>query len=350
MIEPSEEIGSEYEWRQLPAAGPGVKLDSAVLTFSGRQALRLVADEAVGEGITTCLLPDHHCHSMVQPFVEAGLRPVLVKTDRECLMDPQELEHLAKKSPNPPLVLHCDTFGSIATAALQETLQSLRRAGAKVVVDSSHSFLGQTTTEHDYEAASLRKLLPLPDGGAVRGLASTPQLPPPQEEATKLRMAGARAKHDYMTGSSPTKAHIPLFVAAARYFDQGTTPCSISRASQEVLNKLNPAELLSKRKENSLALSSMLPPEFANIVNPRAIDNSPAFVVLQHRKPKELQKFLASKGIFCPIHWPSPPGHVRGATKWRDDLISIPVDHRYEPSDMKRVADALYSALEEGRF
>lgn len=48
-----------------------------------------------------------------------------------------------------------------------------------------------------------------------------------------------------------------------------------------------------------------------------------------------LRKYLFGKKIFLPVHW---PGGGLPANMLYDRIISIPVDSRYSPADMKRVA------------
>ena len=61
-----------------------------------------------------------------------------------------------------------------------------------------------------------------------------------------------------------------------------------------------------------------------------------------------LRAELVRRRIFCPVHWPLPPeiDEARFPEEHRlaSEMLGLPLDQRYEPADMHRLADELARA------
>ena len=57
---------------------------------------------------------------------------------------------------------------------------------------------------------------------------------------------------------------------------------------------------------------------------------------------------LVRRRIFCPVHWPLPQEieEARFPEEHRlsAEMLGLPIDQRYEPADMQRLADELAAA------
>jgi len=75
-------------------------------------------------------------------------------------------------------------------------------------------------------------------------------------------------------------------------------------------------------------------------------DRVPLYLPLLLKGRDSVRASLASQGIFCPVHWPRPSS--LGVPKppseesplWTDE-ISIIIDQRYGPEDIRRIARAI---------
>ena len=70
----------------------------------------------------------------------------------------------------------------------------------------------------------------------------------------------------------------------------------------------------------------------------------PSFFVLKCKHRNKLRNYCSQKKIYLPVHWPNPnqlPNDLY------DQIISIPVDSRYNESDMERVGDCIRSFFKE---
>jgi hypothetical protein len=77
------------------------------------------------------------------------------------------------------------------------------------------------------------------------------------------------------------------------------------------------------------------------VVNDDLDGGTPAYLVLRTPEPVVLQEKLARRGVFCPILWPRPP-QLPPDLSWHDDVLAVPIDHRYGRHEMDYVAEALH--------
>ena len=139
------------------------------LTGNGKQALGLVARALRSRGARTVLVPRYRCEAMVLPFELEGMRARTVDVGPDLLLEPQALAAALADEPG-AAVLHCETYGNRARGDLADMLVRARRTGRVVVADATHSLLDRPQLldgAADVVVASLRKLLPVPDGAVI---------------------------------------------------------------------------------------------------------------------------------------------------------------------------------------
>lgn len=347
------EIGSEFERPSLselergaaePPFPPG-----ASLVGTGRDALSLVADDLIRRGINRIVAPYHHCISMLAPFERAGIMTKLLPVNSELILDGKELKIELLRSSEPFATLQNEAFGTPPDSLLTDALQTAESLGYPVIVDETHSLLAESRTRATHRIASLRKLLPLPDGGYVTGLRSPSHLTTTAIHSTfvRTRVRAAHMKVDYLNGRRGDKAHLDHFSRAESLLEYARSPSSISETALSYIERLDYADIIGRRRENAKRLTAHLKELNFHVVNDRGWRNSPAFIVITHSDVKNLRSHLTSSNIFCPIHWPRPANRP-SKFPWRSDLLSLPIDHRYGPKDMDRIAETISSYRESG--
>ncbi|MBS7548317.1 hypothetical protein [Dietzia massiliensis] len=114
----------------------------------------------------------------------------------------------------------------------------------------------------------------------------------------------------------------------------------MSDESKDLLERIDLQKVRERRTANVEALLRSLDRHGIKIFNRIGAERSLCFVVVELPDVPTARAELSRRGVYCPIHWPKPP-IVSPGTEWLDAVMSIPVDHRYSPSDMEYVADAL---------
>ncbi len=342
------EIGSEFECPaddQLDAGGSLTRWVGAGkgAVTCGRQALGLIAPRFATDGRGGVLVPDHYCESMTDPFIRHGLAVVSVPTTPECVLDPDALDDALTAKPG-HAVLHSETFGTPTGAALASVLDRAKAGDHPVVVDRTHSLLGGPSWRGDYEIASLRKLLPIPDGACVSGLEPALSDDPVAAEFVRLRALAAHAKREYLDHKRADKAHLQLFSQAEELLDQVGDAAVMSTEAVVLLDRLDPERIRAARLRNAIHLAAGLDALGVEVVNSRGWPHSPCYVVIRVPDAAAVRRALVTESIYCPIHWPRPT-RLDASQHWRDDLLSLVIDQRYTVDHMERLLEKLKWAL-----
>ncbi len=129
--------------------------------FAGVRALGLGPASRV-------LAPAYHCGVEVGALVDAGCEVAFYRVTPTLEADLEAVEQLLKQGADALLVIHYFGF----TQPVEELSRLARRFGVKLIEDCAHALLGESGgrplgTTGDAAIYSLRKFLPIPDGGAL---------------------------------------------------------------------------------------------------------------------------------------------------------------------------------------
>jgi hypothetical protein len=225
--------------------------------------------------------------------------------------------------------------------------------GVVVVEDHSHDPLSDWALDSlaPYAVASLRKTLPLPDGGLLwspRGL----DLPKPagaESAGAQLKLAGMLLKAAWLDGRAVGKDDFrALQQRGERTLLGHAGPAGAFTTA--VLPLLDARGLRARAVENALLLRAGLPGETRAW---RVLGTAP--FRLQLVCPTEagrdrLLRHLAAHGIFAPVHWRQDRGGLWSGDGEAADLaarmLTVPVDHRCSAADVRRIAAVLLAAAD----
>ena len=315
--------------------------DGALLVANGKQALSLVAQDLRDRGVRTLLAPDFYCLTMIQPFQLEGITVRHVATDARGLLEPQALaEELA--TGHHVAVLHCEVFAGLAGARLRDVLDAAQAEGVPVVVDVTHSLFATSHGPADYLVASLRKLLPVPDGAFVTGVPGRPAVARHRLDAiaTRWGLIAARRRRDLVTGRGSAVDYLDAVDVAEEAMLGAREPAAMSRPALQRLSRLDPDALRQARQVNATHLIERLTSSGFETLNPSTPECG---VVVQVEDAASVERDLLAAGIVCPISWPRPPGlrrHIPWPTRW----ITLPVDPDLTPHTLDRAASIVEHA------
>ncbi|MDP6946980.1 MAG: hypothetical protein QF464_22715, partial [Myxococcota bacterium] len=194
--------GSEFHWPLLTSPATAAALPSpwaaaGVLSGSGRDALRLVlAHGRRVHGWRRLWVPSYLCQDVVAALVGTGL-PCVLYADAPTQSGPDSstLEPTAED-----VVLLVNYFGLRGP-------EPLALGDAAIIVDHTHDPWSPWAIDGtvDYAVASLRKTLPIPDGGVLwspKGLAlpDAPPLTTRHAAAAEAKWKAMRLKGHYLAG------------------------------------------------------------------------------------------------------------------------------------------------------
>lgn len=336
------EIGSDFENVEDKYLAPTKSLrlpweeaSGTIYLESGRQALAVVETELRRQGHTHLHVPSYLCDSMISPF-QIGWTLTSLPVDNDLAVSPSDLLSRVRSG----VLLHAPYFGRRDSPAMLEALDRLRRRGVTVVVDETHRVFSGPSPVADMRVASLRKLLPLSDGGYVTGVPPRlqPRLQASASEAAVLRQMAMNAKSAALSSGDHSKSHLEVFARAEHAVEMRTCPARISGRSLSLLHRLDMEMMRSTRETNAISLTRALGgSDRFRVINPPADNVLPSHLVLETDDVTRLRQYLIGQRIYCPIHWP-PSELLPRKLNWPSRYISLPIDHRYGEADMLRMA------------
>lgn len=296
------------------------------------------------------LLPSFTCHTVIQPFLDAGYEVNYYSVDKRLVCECAELLRCVELYKPSILLLH-GYFGFNTLEALKEIIVEIRAKGIFVIEDLTQTLYSEFVhLDADFYIASLRKWGPLPDGGLVLSrnipLDSKPAQTDVELEESKLK--AMHAKYLYIEKNSGRKSgFLELFREAEALLGKQSGYYTMSRMARTIQANLDIKHLRNRRRANYTLLLKHL--KESDVVKPVfelfPVSVTPLyFPVYVKTERKALQQYLASNDIYCPIIWPKATDCDRVAEEvdWiYDNILSIPCDQRYNADDMERIANTL---------
>jgi hypothetical protein len=334
-------------------------LRTASLFASGSDALaRLVVWGVRAHGWRRVWLPSYYCPDVPSALTAAvGSEAEMLAYPDASLWAPADVGALAVRP------------GDVAVVANQLGVReapdtsALAARGAVVVEDHSHDLISSWALEStaDYAFASLRKTLPIPDGGAVWSPMGR-EVPPEPDDADEVsaaspgsaeRLASALADRGRRTIVTDRRLRYRALARAAAS-PAGTAPFrGISPVSRALLPQMPVGAWRDQRRRNLavLAAAAEVVPN-ARVLGARAGGVAFALTLVFDTAEQRLaaQARLAARAVVPTVLWPLGATRDWGVSEPDADLssriLSIHGDQRYDESDMRRLAGIIREALD----
>lgn len=346
------EHGSEFHWASFPPEPrAGVyPWRAGLLLGSGRDALRLlVAHGRERRGWRRVLVPSYFCQEVVRAM--AALGPELA------VYPDSPLERIPVL---PPLrrgdaLLHVGYFGLRSGPSLELP------AGVDLVEDHTHDPTSPWagTSRADFCVASLRKTLPIPDGGALwspRGhsLPSCPPGTPERARASSDKLAAMVLKALYLGGHPVDKEAFRRLAVSGETDIAAGPPAAMPEVTHTLLGAFPADTWRTRRRENhGFIRASLHGIPWLEVLSP-ASDDCVAFTALlvcdSPARRERVRHSLIEERIYPAVLWPLDetlfpvPDNNRELSR---RVLSLHCDFRYTRQDLERVAALVAKAGEE---
>ncbi len=347
------EYGSEFDWQANEAFLTKEERGEFIFAKkyrSGRDAMKAVASSVKAQ-YTRVLLPALCCESMVSPFTMHGIKPVFYKLHPDYKADVADVRQKLSKN---TILVYGSYFG--VDPFDDETLESLRRVYPFVLFmeDRTQDILAPRENwlfSSDVTVASIRKWIPIPDGGLLWGSVSA------ETEASDtfavLRKDAMVKKSQYLQsgdeGLKDTFRH--MLAQASECLDESATPYGMTGESEQLLKTLDFRRIYARRQENAKALRKAVTPEegYLKLITETPEKSTLYFPILVKDQGK-VQSELAKLGIYCPVIWPVPEqalGVCEVAEYTAEHMLGVPCDQRYTPEDMAYIGQQIMRIVHE---
>ena len=304
---------------ELPRTGnfPHAESPCCAYVSSGRAALQVLL-ENLPEKPRRVLVPRFVCDTVLQPMRRLGI-PVARYHGNDRL-HPELPNDLAEDD----VLLLVDYFGLTGPAVEQAAAQHRGLS----VVDATTALFASPPLPRFY---SPRKFCGVADGGVA--CAATPFRTLP----AGVDLSSPRAAHLMVQLESGTRRAAPLVDAAETDLDR--EPMAMSPLTRRLLDAYDFNLIARRRMQNYAALHRLLGP-INRLELPETPPAAPFCYPLVSGIP-DLRDSLVDAGVALPFFWPEvvkATGAESVENRLARTLLPLPIDQRYSPEDMQRLA------------
>lgn len=303
----------------------------------------MVLDLGVAErGWRRLWVPEYFCQRVVAALVRPGL---------ELRAYP---DHPLRDAPELPDARRGDAILVMNYYGLRRAFAAARRDGVDIIEDHSHdpTSAWAAASSADFCIASLRKTIPISDGGVLWSPGNCALPPPPLLTAQRRRTAATKLsamilKAMYLEGRPVGKA---TFRALAQRGERGLAVPAVSSMSEVARATLGSFPISAwrwARAENHAALRSILGRvPWLRVLEPEGVvvPFACVLVVESADRREHVRRLLIDNAVFATVHWPLertvlPVGDEARELSRR--MLTIHCDGRYAPRDMVRIGEII---------
>ncbi len=346
-------LGGEIEIRpedfggpMPPVNWPRPQADHFLWTDSGRSALYLAAREhAARRGTMRAHVPAFSCSSVTEALVSAGYD--VVYYDRPPGMMQGQLPDLARDE----LLIVIHYFG-LENPDYPILAERALKTGVRIVEDCVQASINRRwCLKGDFAITSLRKFLSVPDGACL--LSSLPVRADllQSDEGFVSRRTAAKVLR---ASTDDAQRYLRLIEESEESLSAGS-PRRPSTMSALLMSNQDVDAISARRRENWRRLERGLAPLIDNrkikqvLTNLREEEVPLGFpIALLNGERDRVRAELRHSGVFCPVHWPLPhlpEGAAPLARNLSQNILTLPLDQRYDPPAMDALAQLLMELL-----
>lgn len=312
----------------------------------GRQALIQLYHS---QGWQRLWVPEYFCYEVVESLKQAGLDLRFYTDWPSYHSDSETLDAIHRHGHFKPkdAVLRVNYFGT-------RSYRNSERLPVAIVEDHTHDLIGSWALHStaDWCIASLRKTLPIPEGGI---LWSPLELPLPEtsceyaknEEIAAIRWEAMKLKADYLAGENIEKETFRSgFINTEDYFDSAPV-CSLDSSSQEFLEAFNVREWYGRKRDNWNLLRDIRK-DGVHVLLPEDTDGYPFSLILLFDFLEErdrVRKALIDNKVYPAVLWNIPAPTEGEIFQFSRGMLSIHCDGRYSSDDILQLKSIIESVL-----
>ena len=345
-----KEFGSDFHY-----IAPVTRAEKTLYDFYPRANLYADGRQALihlyrTQGWERIWIPEYFCYDVISSLKEAGLNIVFYADHPGYGGDSQALETIQKNGYFKPTdaILRVNYFGTRADRSPEKL------SVAAVVEDHTHDLIGgwAMNSHADWCIASLRKTLPIPEGGILWSPVGLKLPEPPAKSDENERVAATRweamkLKAHYLAGENVEKASFRAgYVDTEPFFD--TAPvCALDEGSKEYLRSFDIQDWYKRKRENWEILRD-IKKEGVRVLGFENYGCYPFSLVLvfdfQTDRDK-VRKALIENQIYPAILWNVPAPTEGEIFKFSRGMLSIHCDARYTREDIITMKSIIESVL-----
>lgn len=284
-------------------------------------------------------LPDWLCHTMVDAVEKAGFEYCFYELDADFKASIEALDKSGFKDGG--AVLMINYFGLQNLMGISKSIKD-SYPNAVVIEDDVQAYWAFAEKENpyaDYLFTSLRKALPVPDGGLVKTKRPMPKAVGENTFASLKIKAGTMKFHRGERGINDDD-YLKLFKEGDKLIPENYESV-MSPDSQRLFAGANLEMAKQQRQANAAQMVKGLDEIGIKPMIPVSPDSVPLFVPIYLENRDDVRRRMFQHEVFCPVHWPLDGMSVKRGADMAKHELSLIVDQRYNKKDMEFIQSLL---------
>lgn len=290
-------------------------------------------------------IPEYYCYEIISVIRSTGIN-IILYPDAPGLKDNTIIENLPFQKYD--VLLRMNFFG-------MRSYRDNRNVPIEVIEDHSHDFSGNwaSNSNADWCIASLRKTIPIPEGGALWSPKKhkMPDQPLQTSENINLvqkRWLAMKLKQEYLFLNTGNKNSFrELFIETENSFEK--LPLSIlTQDCIEYLSKFNFHHWNQQKYKNWKVLAQIKSQQL-QIMLPESKDCNIFSFVFKLKSEQArciVRSYLIKNNLYPAILWQIPIEKNKYVIDYSKTMLSIACDGRYNTDDMNEIKIKLENALQ----
>lgn len=319
----------------------------AIYYADGRQALIHLYHS---QGWQRLWMPVYFCYDVIASLKEVGLNLAFYQDRPDFHGDSVTLKAIQSNNLFQPTdaILRVNYYGTRHCRSTEKLSVSA------IVEDHTHDLIGawpiQSTA--DWCIASLRKTLPIPEGGMLWSpigleLPAAPEVSEENERIAAIRWEAMKLKARYLAGEAVEKAEFRKgYVDTEEYFGHAPV-CALDKASQDYLKRFDVRSWYNQ-KQNNWELLKDIKIDGVQVISPESMGCYPFSLVLLFDNPDErdrVRKALIEHQIYPAVLWYIPNTAGSDEQDFSRRMLSIHCDGRYTKEDILQMRKIIEECL-----
>ena len=234
----------------------------------------------------------------------------------------------------------------------EEVLKVIREYTDKysviMVEDLTQSLFSEYNLIGDYGIASVRKWMPVPQGGVLFKRYGTNHLKlcePMVKSRDNSRAYGMMLKDLFLSGEYDTnKKYRQVFAECEEKVDELKDIKQMSDFARFIASCVDVENLITRRKENTARLHEELNRSGITCIREFLPKECPLVYPIRIAKRDDFRSHLVEHRVYCAVHWPFDGVYMeqRGnAVKNAETLLSLPIDQRYGEKEIDYLIEVI---------
>lgn len=316
---------------------------------SGRNAIKALCKN-INDKYKKVMLPIYTCETCIQPFIDEGWEICFYCLNKDLTVNIGDFMYLYNIER--PAVIFVHSYFGMNTIQNEDFLLHCKEQGAIIVEDMTQSLFSNHKIKcADYYVASFRKFMAIPDGGVLLSKHHIIECKckKADERIEDIAITAFNMKKEYFNNPSIQKKELfrKKYNELNEFISDNNELQEIGKISKKIILSCDKKEIVFRRRKNYEYLSQELNSVFflKPVLDIYSDKDCPLYFPVYIEKREMLQAYLSENNIYCPIIWKKPK-----QININDDvtnymyshMLCIPIDQRYDISDMKRLVSVLY--------